>query len=224
MKKIVIADTILTILDRSNSLLRRGGIEIFAAKTAEEILDLHRQKNADIIIVDFTFPAMGGAKLCAAVRNDASLKGTSIILACDKVHRDLPLCRNAGANAVIEKPVDPVDLYLKVSELIAIPQRRDIRVLLRVAVSSGAAGAPSFASSENISISGMLIETNLKMAPGDQVDCSFFIGHNEIKVQSRVMRVELAASGRYRCGVRFLNPDTKSMIVIEQYVKSRSRG
>ena len=175
------------------------------------------------MITDLALPSMGGAKLCAAIRGEDSLKNISIILACETMHANLPLCRNAGANTVIEKPIDPVELFIKVSELIAVPQRQDMRVMIRVALSGGAAGSPSFASSENISISGMLLETAGELNQGGQMNCAFNIGHNEIKVTAKVVRVDRAPSGRYRCGVQFMNLDMKSMIVIEHYVKSRSK-
>lgn len=223
MKKIIIAENILKTVDSSNSIFRRGGIEVHSAKTSEELLELHRRHNGDIIIADFALPVMGGAKLCAAVRGEASLKNVSIILACEKMQAQQPFCRDTGANAVIEKPIDPVELFIKVSELIAVPPRRDMRVMLRVAVSEAASGSASFAGSENISISGMLLEMSTEVKPGDLMNCAFHIGHSEIKVAAKVVRVEVAPSGRYRCGIRFMNLDTKSLIVIETYVKSRSK-
>jgi CheY-like chemotaxis protein len=222
MKKIIIAENILKAVGNTNSIFRRGGIEVHSAKTSEELLALHRQHNGDVIITDLTLPSMGGAKLCAAIRGEDALKNISIILACEKMQASLPLCRNAGANTVIEKPVDPVELFIKVSELIAVPQRQDMRVMIRVALSGGA-GSPLHTSSENISISGMFLETTSELKEGDQMNCAFNIGHNEVKVNARVIRVDLAPSGRYRCGVKFMNLEMKSMIVIEHYVKSRSK-
>lgn len=223
MKKIIIAENILKAFDNTNSLFRRGGIEVHSAKTSEELLELHRQHNGDIIITDFALPSMGGAKLCAAIRGDEALKNSSIILACETMHASMPLCRNAGANTVIEKPVDPVELFIKVSELIAVPQRQDMRVMIRVDLSGGAAGSPPLAISENISISGMLLETTSELKEGDEMNCAFNIGHNEIKVTAKVKRVDRAPSGRYRCGVKFMNLDVRSMIVIEHSVRSYSK-
>jgi hypothetical protein len=38
-----------------------------------------------------------------------------------------------------------------------------------------------------------------------------------------VVRVDLASPGRSRYGVTFLNLDTKSLIIIENYVKAQAR-
>ncbi len=132
------------------------------------------------------------------------------------------LCRDAGANAVLSVPLDPTALFSRVSELIVVPQRKDMRVLLRVSVDDGRSGAGAvFAASENISMSGMLLEVNHPYRPGDKVACSFHIGHSEVKVEGRIVRSVRGASGRYRCGIQFVNLDTKTMIVIEQFVRSR---
>ena len=224
MKKIIIAENILKAVGSDNSIFRRGGIEVYHAKTSEEMLALHREQKGDVIITDYALPVMGGARLCAIIRGEDSLKGVSIILACEKIHASPALCGSACANSVIEKPVDPVEFFNKVSELIAVPPRRDMRVMLRVAVSGGRPGLPSFASSENISMSGMLLEMTDALKPGDEMNCAFNIGHSEIKVTAKVTRVDLTSSGRYRCGVKFMNLDTKSLIVIEQFVKARSKA
>jgi c-di-GMP-binding flagellar brake protein YcgR len=133
-------------------------------------------------------------------------------------------CREAGANAVIARPLDPFELFSKISELIIVPQRKDMRVLLRVSVSGGARDASFIATSYNISISGMLMETKHELRQDDRLTCTFSIAHTEVTVLCAVMRIDRSESGRYRYGVKFLNLDTKSIVIFENYVKSRIKG
>ena len=165
---------------------------------------------------------MGGQKLCSAIRGDAALRDVSLIVACGTDARAAQ-CREAGANAVIVKPVDPVALFGMVSELIVVPVRKDMRVLLRINVIGGDGAVPFFASSENISISGMLIETGARLNKDDRVLCQFYIGHSEMKAEARVTRSETSPAGRFRYGVKFVNLDAKMLIIIEQFIRSRSR-
>ena len=223
MKEIIIAESILAAVGRSSSVFSRGGLVVRSARSAEDILAHHRQKKAHLIITDLAQPVMGGARLCVFLRQDPCLRDVSIILACDAVQAGLPSCRDAGANAVILKPVDPIALFTKMSELLVVPQRKDMRVLLRVNVSAGSDTAPFFATSENISLSGMLLESNYRFKREDRLSCSFFIGHSEVIVDGTVMRVDRASSGRHRYGIQFLNPPTKALVVIEQFVKSQRR-
>ncbi len=222
MKKVIIAENILSAVGGEQSLFGRGGIKLYPARTSEDILALHRQRKADLIIADLALPVMGGAALMTRIRGDAALKAVSIIMVYDGKEASRVLCRDAGANAVISQPVDATMLFSRVSELIVVPQRKDMRVLLRVSVDDGRGGSgPVFAASENISMSGMLLEANHPYRPGDRLVCSFHIGHNDVKVEGRVVRAVKGESGRYRCGIQFTNLDTRTMIVIEQFVRSR---
>jgi hypothetical protein len=80
------------------------------------------------------------------------------------------------------------------------------------------------ATSYNISISGMLLETKRELNKGDKLYCSFNIAHSEITTQCLIVRVERTDAGRFRYGARFMGLDTKAIVVIEQYVKSRIKS
>jgi hypothetical protein len=67
----------------------------------------------------------------------------------------------------------------------------------------------------------MLLETKRELNKGAKLSCSFNIVHAEVSAQCPVMRVDKTDAGRYRYGAKFLGLDTKSIVVIEQYVKSR---
>lgn len=221
MKNVIIAKGLLSSVEQSGTLFGRGGIRLRTAATSEEILDLHRQAKADLIITEFSLPVMSGDRLCAAIRAEERLRDVSIVVACPDSAVFRAACRDAGVNAVIGFPVDPFELFSKIAELIVIPQRKDMRVLLRVSVDGQESNVPFFASSYNISISGMLLETKHELREGDHLLCSFNIAHAGIDTACTVMRVERTAAGRFRCGVKFQNLAARSIVVIEQYVKSR---
>jgi len=221
MKKVIIAQTILDAIEQSTTLFGRGSIKQYPARTSEDILGLHQQIKADLIVTEHALPAMGGITLCSSIRGDSGLKDVSLIMYCDDTRLCQEACRDAGANAVIRKPVDPFELFSKISELIVIPQRKDMRLLLHVSVTGKQQGSSFMATSYNVSISGMLLETRRELRQGDKIICSFNIAHIEVNAQSIVMRVDRAEAGRFRYGVKFMSLDTKTIVLIEQYVKSR---
>jgi CheY-like chemotaxis protein len=184
-------------------------------------LDLHRQIKADLIIADFSLPMMGGIRLCTSVRSEQGLKDVSLIMYCDENRLYQAACLDAGANAVIQKPVEAFDLFSKLSELILIPQRKDMRVLLHVSVANRQQESTFIATSYNISISGMLLETRRELNKGDKLVCSFNILRREVDAQCIITRVDRTDTGRFRYGATFLGLDTKTIVLIEQYVKSR---
>lgn len=223
MKKIIIDQSLLYDLQGSNTIFTRSGITFLPASSTEEILNLHGIERADLIITDAALPLMGGAKLCSLIRSNAELKYVSIILVCGEAETSLSECRNAGANVVMQKPVDPGALLWKASELLVVPQRKDMRVLLRASIKGLEGSTPFIAQSQNISISGMLLETDHVLKRGERMTCVFTIGHSKITVICMVERVEETTSGKNRYGVRFMDCDTKSLIIIEHFVKSQPR-
>ncbi len=221
MKNIIIVKSVLDAIEQGATLFGRGGIKVHPAGSSEEVLELHRRIKADLIISDFSLPVMNGARLCSAIRSEPGLKDVSLVLYCDDNRVFQAACRDAGANAVLPKPVDPFDLFSKVSELIIIPQRKDMRVLLRVSVAGHEKSAPFIARSYNISMSGMLLETKRELSRGDSLTCTFNIAHAEVTTGCVVTRADRSDVGRFQYGVKFMNLDTKAIIMIEQYVKSR---
>ena len=223
MKNVVISKSILRAVEKDGTLFGRGGLRVHATDTSEEMLELHRLIKAHLIIAQFSQPAMNGAQLCSAIRAEPGLKDVSIIIACEDSEAVRTACSDAGANAVIATPVDPFVLFSKVSELIIIPQRKDMRVLLSVSVEGKDEGRPFFATSYNISVSGMLLETTRELQVGELLRCSFRIAHNEINSACTVIRSDRTGAGRFRYGVRFQSLDARNIVIIEQYVKSRMK-
>ena len=223
MKKIIIAQKLLDDLEESNTIFKRSGITFFPAWSSEEILNLHGVKRADLIITDAALPLMGGAKLCSRIRSDAELKSVSIIVIGDEAEtseNSLSQCQEAGANVIIRRPLESGTLLWQASKLLVIPTRKDMRVLLRASIKGMEGNTPFFAQSQNISISGMLLETERVLKPGDRLTCAFNIAHSEVTLECSVERVETTATKRNRYGVRFMNSDTKSLIIVENFVKA----
>jgi len=221
MKKIIIAESIKRALDQHETILGRGSLDIVSAGSSEEILDTLKFHKADLIITDFTLPVMGGARLCTAIRRHATLKDVSIIMVCDSDEAAQILCREARANAVVLKPVDTAELFSKISELLVVPLRQDMRSLLHVSVNSREGRNDFLCVSNNISLSGLLLETEQALRKGDRLTCRAHLGHKDLVAECEVIRVEKIAPGKLRYGVKFLNLDTKSLIIIEQFVKGR---
>jgi CheY-like chemotaxis protein len=228
MKTIIIAHNLLDDIGGSNTIFKRSGITVFPASSSEEILDLHGVNRADLIITDAALPLMGGAKLCSRIRGDAGLKYVSIIVIGDDTEdseNSVSHCKDAGANVVIRRPLEPGMLLWQASQQLVIPTRKDMRVLLRASIKNGIEENTSFfARSHNISLSGMLLETERVLNAGDRLTCSFNIAHSEITLTCTVERIEATASKRNLYGVRFTNCDTKALIIIENFVRAPQGG
>jgi CheY-like chemotaxis protein len=223
MKKIIIAEPVLHDIEKSGTLFGRGGITVFPARTSEDILALHRASKADLIVMDFALPVMDSVRLCSLIRGDADLKDVSLIVVCDPTETSQAQSLQAGANAVMAKPVAPFELFSRISELLVIPLRKDLRALLRVSVARGEGTTSFLGVSRNLSISGMLLEAEPELQKGERLAFTADIGNREIAAEGEVIRVEIAAPGKFHYGVKFSNLDMKSLVLIEQLVKGRIR-
>jgi response regulator RpfG family c-di-GMP phosphodiesterase len=222
MKKIIIARGIMHALSGTDTIFGRGNIAAYPARTSEEILNIHGVRKADLIITEASLPLMGAATLCATIRRDALLRNVSIVVICDKTE-ECNQWREAGANAAISRPVDTVQLFSRISELLVIPQRKELRVPLTASVKSRDKKSTFSADSRNISISGMLLETDHVLEKGDRLTCTFNIAHSELIMECLVTRADAAGPGKQQYGVTFSNCDTKSMIIIDHFIKSQAK-
>jgi CheY-like chemotaxis protein len=224
MKQVIIAESVLQAVGKSHTLFGRGGVTIYPVRTSEEIITLHRVNRVHLIITDFDLPEMGGMRLCSLIRGDTGLRDVSIVMVCKADLTAVAECKQAGANAVLTEPVDPAELFSRIAELLIIPHRQAMRALLRVSVAGQENKAIFPAISQNISISGMLLETDKKLSPGDRLACSFSIGSREIASEIIVTREVQSRTDKYKYGVKFSNLDTKSLIIIEQFVSGRIKA
>lgn len=220
MKKVIIAEQILNAIEKGSTMLGRGGMTLYTARSSEEILGLHGSHKADLIITDISLPLMGGARLCSSIRGDSGLKDVSIIMVCDGAGPDLAACRSTGANEILPKPLDTMALFATVSHLLMVQERLAVRVPLRITVEGRNAKAAFVGMSNDISISGMLLESGRILQQGERLQCSFTVSSRAVTVDGIVVRAEQCPTGTFQYGVKFVNLDAKTFVLIEHFIKS----
>ena len=224
MKKILIADVLKSLLAKEKSFLDRASVKTFTAPTNDDILAVHRAEQVDLIITQLDMPGMKSDQLYAAIRNDGELRKVSLIMLCNGRPGDREHAERCTANAVMTQPVDPAFLLKKAQDLLDISWRESYRVLLSVNITGTSKESAFFCRSENISTTGLLVETDRGLKEGDRVVCSFFLpGARQIIAPGAVVRSLDSAqkAGQRRYGVKFdkLTPEAKS--AIEAFVEKR---
>ena len=223
MKKVLLVDDVKLFLELEKTLLaNRTNLQLFTATSGQEAIEIHKREKIDLILCDLYMPGMNGSEVCKIIRKDDNLKKVSIIIVTTSA-KDRDMCLEAGANAVVLKPIDPSELLEKVGKYINIPMRRDIRILARIGV-EGLRGmvAESFISNTvNISVNGVLIETSHTLTIGDAVSCSLSIPGNStlITVTGEVVRKgEGRQSGISYYGIKFLDVREEDKRAIASYI------
>jgi len=219
MKKILLVNASRYFIDEGKSLLDRKDFQVFMVPSVMQALQIHHQERVNLIVSDLRLPEMGGDILCSRIRQETDVRSVSVILICNDVAEDLERAVNCGANVILKKPFSPRALLEQVEKLLAVCIRRGYRVLLRAKVKGASDDGTFFCTSQNLSISGILIETERNLRPGEVLNCSFYLpGAAHIVTDGEVARTERLEDGKFHCGIRFLDLSPDHRQEIEKFI------
>ena len=219
MKKILLVDHILEGIAEKESVLSRADVRILRAASAKEAFRLHQKERADLIVAELDLPVQGGDTLCSMIRQEGKMRNVSIILVCGDTPEELERLAGCGANTWLTKPLQEESLLEKASQLLVIPARRSYRLILSAHVDCMLGKMKFFCMTGNISVSGMMIETDKQLSRGDWLTCSFFLpGLRKIEVNGEVVRFLRMAANAYSYGIRFINLTSDHRLEIEKFI------
>jgi len=220
MLKILVTETLEKYVQNTQSIFPKADIWINVASSTEEMLEIHSCENFDLLILELDTPIMGGDTLCTTIREDGSLKDVSILLVSPYEKQALDRCVACGANYIITEPVSQEAFTSKVRDLIQVPERKKMRILMNIVV-NGNHKDHFYSTSRNISSNGILLETNRKLSMNDVLHFSFLVRMKRIEVNGEVVRIEQKAPNLFQYGIKFLDIDPESKDFIDDFVKIR---
>jgi len=226
VKKVIIADTIKLLITGDKNLLNRVDLKVITARSNDEILSFHREEKAHLIITQLDFPGMLTENLLTTIRNDRELQKVSFIMFCADKPGDRSRAERCNANEVMTLPVNRTALFEKTQRLLNIPWRESYRVLLSVSIEGHNREKGFFCKSENISATGLLLETDRALAEGDRLTCAFFLPDSrQITASGDIVRVIHSAgdTNSIKYGVKFDQLSPEARTAIETFVKKKSQ-
>lgn len=118
-KKLLIVDDEPNIAISVEFLMRREGYQVSLAKDGCEGLARIREWKPDLVLLDVMMPKMDGFQVCKAVREDAALADTLIVMLTAKGREaEVEKGLSMGADAYIPKPFSTSELVNKVNSLL----------------------------------------------------------------------------------------------------------
>ena len=119
-KKILIADDEPNIVVSLEYLLQREGYEVHIARDGQAALDAIEREHPDLVLLDVMMPIKSGFEVCASVRSNPDIAGTSLLMLSAK-GRDTDLAKGMalGADGYMTKPFATRELVARVAELLA---------------------------------------------------------------------------------------------------------
>ncbi len=220
MPVLIIDETLIDHFATERPFLSRSDLRVAPCSTREQMLELCMRDRADLVVTDFEMPGMALSDFCRDVRRVDG--GPSIVVVSEDRQENLEECLACGANALVLKPVVHREIIETVARMLGMRLRRHTRVMLSADV-NGMDGESFFGSARNISMSGMLVETDRSLRKGENLSLVFFLRQFKLSVPGKVIRCT-RENDYFLCGIDFGDMDEETRTMIELYVTMHSPG
>jgi putative two-component system response regulator len=125
-KRILIVDDEVRNLKLIGLLLAKENYSYQTAQNGAEALSLLPAYKPDLILLDLMMPEMDGFEVCRKIREDPSFGRVPVVMVTALEDRSSRLAGLvAGANDFLSKPVDGVELMLRVANLLKVKEYED---------------------------------------------------------------------------------------------------
>lgn len=224
MKKILLASSSNSLLERNHNLLMRRGFQLFQSRTGEEALRIHREHHLDLVVVDMQLGDMAGDALCTMMRTEGNVPDVAVLLICHDQPDHLQRVASCSANGMLLRPISPVQLMESVGKFLNMEMVRCKRVdfHVEVEVADSEAGVEFCCHSRDISRSGIRLQSEFTLSPGKRIACRFTIQGGVVEAEGHVVRHIATAEGHNQYGVQFVELPLASRRQIESHVNSNS--
>jgi DNA-binding response OmpR family regulator len=122
MKTILVVDDDREILVIIKSRLEASDYKVITAADGKEAINMVKEHNPSLIIMDIMMPNMDGIKACALIKADSRFKKIPIIiLTASATESDRKVSEEVGANDYCTKPLNMAELKSKVDAFLNPP-------------------------------------------------------------------------------------------------------
>ena len=205
-------------------LLVREGHAVESRPTARALfLDIVRT-GAKLVALGLDIPDLTTAETIRRIRSSSLTRGVSVLvlLPASTSPETEEEARDAGANAVLRRPLDPVVVEAWAAKLLAVTHRVDARVPVQAQVigSSRSPSSPHFLGvTRNVSANGMLLASPVRLDSGLDLDLEFVLPGIPARLRGlgRVVREAVEVAWPYvGYGVEFLfmPPESRAALLL----------
>lgn len=117
--KILLVDDEPDILEFIGYNLRKEGYKVYTSSNGESAIEVAKEKNPDLIILDIMMPGIDGVEVCHRLRNIPQFKDTLIVFLTARGEDYSEIAGfEAGADDYIAKPIRPRVLIARIKALL----------------------------------------------------------------------------------------------------------
>jgi adenylate cyclase len=125
--RILIADDNPSNRDILQARLAIHGYEILTAVDGQEALEMAREAQPDLILLDVMMPKLDGLEVCRRLKADTSLPFMPVIMVTAKTDsKDIVAGLDAGGDEYLTKPVDHAALVARIKSMLRIKGLHDM--------------------------------------------------------------------------------------------------
>lgn len=233
-KKVLLVDDVHLIIELEKAFLKGLPVDIFVARNGAEALDVVKKEHPDLIYLDLNMPVMDGLTCCRLLKGSPATSAIPVIMVTTEGReQDQLLCRSAGCDDYITKPINAKLFVEKGRNCIADFERRRRRFTYSIDVEFLKDGEPRYGVTADISKGGLFIAVANDSMPDDPVDLMFSLpkGGKDILVAARGrVAWENKNSERKKpdyppgVGIEFTDIDPEVVVLIEQYFEEPLKG
>lgn len=116
---ILVVDDEQDLLDLIEYNLMKEGYKVLKAENGLEALDVAKEKNPDLVLLDIMMPKMDGLEVCEKMRSDADLKHIPIIFLTARGDEKTEVeGLNLGADDYVTKPISTTKLISRIKAVL----------------------------------------------------------------------------------------------------------
>ncbi len=131
--KILVVDDEQDILEFVSYNLKKEGFKVETANDGNKGVELARQFNPNLIILDIMMPEVDGIEVCRMLRKDANFKSTLIVFLTARSEDFTQISAlEAGGDDFIAKPIKPRVLLSRINALLRRLERTEVKVEVEV--------------------------------------------------------------------------------------------
>ncbi|MHA2297191.1 MAG: response regulator [Candidatus Hodarchaeales archaeon] len=122
MARIMIVDDSRYVRDLFNVILKKRGHEVIEAKTGEEAIELYKEKNPELVLMDILLtPTFNGIQ---CIRQLREIDPEARILTVSALSQDAVITEalDAGSEDFLSKPFKPKDLTFRINKMLESEQ------------------------------------------------------------------------------------------------------
>jgi CheY-like chemotaxis protein len=210
-------------------VLQRGPAELIEALSARELFDALAREGAALVVLGPRLPDVPLVEAIREIRSRPARRRVSILalLPADEAEGADGAALEAGANAVLRRPLERLVLESWVAKLLDVPRRAQARVPVHLEVAGTARGGSAehfYGLSRNLSIHGLLLASPVRLEGADvDLEVSLPEPQGRVRALGRVVREAPEVAWPYRgYGIEFVLLPPTVRRAIERVVRGQA--